>query len=114
MIPGVLLCVWIGANIPLAIGLIWISNPLTIPAMFYATYRVGTFLLGHDEKVKHISLSWEWLSGQIATVWQPLLLGSLVTGATFGLLGFIGVRLYWRWRVSKNWTQRNQHKKKPL
>ena len=114
MIPGVLLCVWIGANIPLAIGLIWISKPLTIPAMFYATYRVGTFLLGHDEKVKHISLSWEWLSGQIATVWQPLLLGSLVTGATFGLLGFIGVRLYWRWRVSKDWTQRNQRKKKPL
>jgi uncharacterized protein (DUF2062 family) len=108
MIPGVFLCVWVGANIPLAVALIWISNPITIPAMFYATYRLGTLLLGHENRVDSVSLSWEWLSGQLANVWQPLLLGSLVTGITLGVLGFIGVRLYWRWRISRYWHQRRR------
>ena len=47
MIPGIFLCMWLGANIPLAVALIWISNPITIPAMFYFTYRLGTLLMGH-------------------------------------------------------------------
>jgi len=112
MIPGVMLCVWIGANIPIAVALIWISNPITIPPMFYATYRLGTFLLGHENKVTQVSLSWAWLSEQLAVVWQPLLLGSLVTGTTLGLLGFICVRLYWRWRVATDWSRRNKRKRK--
>ena len=108
MIPGIFLCMWLGANIPLAVALIWISNPITIPAMFYFTYRLGTLLMGHENKVDSVSLSWAWLSGQLATVWQPLLLGSLVAGITLGALGFISVRLYWRWRISRYWHQRRR------
>ncbi|MCB1691891.1 MAG: DUF2062 domain-containing protein [Pseudomonadales bacterium] len=110
MVPCVLFAVWIRCNIPLAIALVWVSNPITMPPMFYATYKLGTWILGERNEVSRINLSWEWLSAQFAVVWQPLLLGSVLTGLTLGSLGFVAVRLYWRYKVSKNWSMRRLRK----
>jgi uncharacterized protein len=106
MIPCVLLCVVIRCNVPLAIALVWVSNPVTMPPMMYFAYKVGTWLLGQSDQVVSVELSLEWLTAQLAQVWQPLLLGSLVSGITAGIIGFIAVRLYWRWRVSRYWKKR--------
>ena len=110
MIPGIFLCLWLKANVPISIALIWISNPFTMPPMFYATYKVGTWILNEPNRVSTIELSFEWLYQQFALVWQPLLLGSLITGITLGTLAFITSRLYWRWRVSRNWRERKRRK----
>ena len=56
-----------GCNVPLAIALVWISNPITIPPLFYFTYRLGTLILGEPETVGSIELSLTWLSGQIGS-----------------------------------------------
>ena len=112
MVPGLMICIWVGANVPLTLAIIWISNPLTIPPMFYASYRLGAWLLGVPSNVSTISLSWDWLSGQIGAIWQPLILGSLVVGTTLGLIGFASVRLYWRWRVNREWSRRRSRNKK--
>jgi len=106
MIPGILLCLWLKANVPISMGLIWISNPITMTPMFYATYKLGTWILDEPNQVSTIELSLSWLSQQLQFVWQPLLLGSITTGITFGVLSYCVVRLYWRWKVSKNWTER--------
>ncbi len=78
--------------------------------MFYATYKLGTWILDEPNRVSTIELSLDWLSEQLLLVWQPLLLGSLITGITIGLLAYTTTRLYWRWRVSKNWSERRQRK----
>lgn len=106
MLPCVLLCVWIRCNVPIAIALVWVSNPITMPPMFYSTYRLGSWLLGRQDKVSHIDLSWQWLSSQIQVVWEPLLLGSLLTGLTLGCIGFLAVRIYWRWKIARYWAMR--------
>ncbi|XOV88757.1 MAG: DUF2062 domain-containing protein [Pseudomonadota bacterium] len=111
MVPCVMLAVWIRCNIPLSVALVWISNPVTMPPIFYGTYKLGTWMLGQENEVTRISLSWEWLSAQLAVVWQPLLLGSLVTGLTLGSLAFVIVRLYWRWKVSRHWSMRRLRKR---
>jgi len=108
MIPGIFLCLWLKANVPISIALIWISNPFTMPPMFYATYKIGTWILNEPNRVSTIELSFEWLYQQFALVWQPLLLGSLITGITIGAFAFITARLYWRWRVSRNWRERRR------
>ena len=102
MIPCVLLCVAVRCNVPLAIALVWISNPITMPPMMYFAYRVGTRILGQSDQLVSIDLSLEWLTTQLAIVWQPLLLGSLVCGVTTGVIGFVTVHLYWRWKVSNS------------
>ena len=111
MVPGLLLCVWIRCNVPISIMLIWISNPVTMPAMMYATYRLGLLLLGEPAQVEDIDISLEWLGQQLAAIWQPLLLGSLLTGFTLGGVGFLIVRIYWRWRITRYWYTRRQRRK---
>jgi uncharacterized protein (DUF2062 family) len=111
MIPCALLVAWVRCNLPLALGFVWISNPITMPPMMYFCYRVGTTLLGQPSQVNNAEVSIEWLAEQVAVVWQPLLLGSLLTGLVLGIIGFVSVRLYWRWKVARNWSMRRLRKK---
>ena len=108
MLPCTLLCIWIRCNIPIAIALVWVSNPFTIPPLFYFTYLLGTWILGEPAYVETIDLSWEWLSHQLNLVWQPLLLGSLLTGTVLGLVAFLVIRIYWRWRIVSYWKSRQK------
>tara|TARA_B100000519_G_C14177548_1_gene406964 strand:+ start:198 stop:704 length:507 start_codon:yes stop_codon:yes gene_type:complete len=107
MVPGALLCFLLRANVPVAIAIIWISNPVTMPVMFYFAYRVGALLLGTPEIPLEMELSALWLGDQLLRIWQPLLLGSLVCGATMGLTLFSAVRLYWRMRIVRHWRTRH-------
>lgn len=106
MVVAVFLCIWLRCNVPITIALVWISNPLTIGPIFFATYKLGTWILGQPDEVSRISLSFEWLWAQLSVVWAPLLLGSLTTGLTLGSIAFVAARLWWRWRVSKEWARR--------
>ena len=107
MIPCVLLCVLLHCNVPLSIALVWISNPITMPPIFYFTYRLGTLILGEPNTINSVQLSFEWLSVQLGAVWQPLILGSLVCGVSLGSLAFVIVRLYWRLRIARYWAKRH-------
>ena len=35
-----------GANLPLSIALVWITNPITMPAIYYGCYKLGAWILG--------------------------------------------------------------------
>lgn len=106
MVPCTLLCIWIRCNIPLAVAFVWVSNPVTMPPMMYFAYRVGTRVLGEPNYINDVPLSWEWLSTQFILIWQPLLLGSLLCGIALGGTVFLTIRLYWRWKVARNWSMR--------
>ncbi|HIG40460.1 MAG: DUF2062 domain-containing protein [bacterium] len=106
MVPCVILVVWVRCNMPLAIGLVWISNPVSMPPMMYFTYRIGTWILDTPRLGEDVEISAQWLTSQLSVIWQPLLLGSFVTGLTLGTTAFILVRIYWRWKVKKDWSMR--------
>lgn len=106
MIPCLLLCIFLHCNVPLSITIVWISNPVTMPPILYFTYRLGTLMLDQPNTVDSIELSLGWLSLQLAAVWKPLILGSLMCGVSLGSLAFVIVRLYWRWKISRYWFKR--------
>ena len=110
MLPCALGCIWLRANLPLAIAIVWISNPITMPPMFYGTYKLGTWILGEPNRVVEINLSWEWLSAELGLIWQPLLLGSLVAGIIVSTAGFVVTRLYWRWLIHRRWQHRKNRR----
>jgi uncharacterized protein (DUF2062 family) len=101
MIPTIMICIWIRCNIPVAVAVVWISNPITMPAMMYFAYRVGAWMMGIEATFDSQDPSLEVFGDQLLLVMQPLLLGCLVCGATVGLTGFFAVRLYYRWRVAR-------------
>ncbi|MNE86892.1 hypothetical protein D3C80_1840290 [compost metagenome] len=53
-------------------------------------------------------LTWEWISGELASLWQPFLLGSVVAGLVLGALAYCMTMTYWRWWVSRQWTRRKK------
>jgi uncharacterized protein (DUF2062 family) len=110
MVPAAFLAFYLTANLPLSLALVWISNPITMPPIFYATYKFGAFLLG-TEPVDNFEFTAEWLTNGLAIVWRPLYFGSVVTGIILGSCGYFGVRFVWRYRVIKKWQKRQTDRK---
>jgi uncharacterized protein len=99
-------------NLPVAMALIWVSNPLTFAPIFLFSYRVGIWLLDQEIMPINIELSWDWAIAQGGVIWPPLLIGSLFCGLVSGAIGYVVIRRLWRWKVIKNWEARNKARKK--
>jgi uncharacterized protein (DUF2062 family) len=105
-----ILAVKLRCNLPLSVALVWITNPVTIPAIFYLTYKVGTSLIGGPAAPVAFEFSSRWLTDSLAQVWQPLVLGSIICGLLFGSLGYFVINMLWRWRVSVHWKRRKERR----
>ncbi len=97
-------------NLPLSVALVWITNPVTIPAIFYLAYKVGATILGAPVTPPAFEPTTAWLADSIANIWQPLLLGSVICGLLFGSLGYFVINMLWRWRVSVHWRRRKDRR----
>ena len=100
------MCFWLGANLPLAMVIIWMSNPLTIPPMFYLTYKLGSYILGTTLGDFSVTLSWEWFSQLGSEILLPLFVGSILAGTVLASIGYFFVLFLWRWKVIKDWEHR--------
>ncbi len=106
MLVAGLAAVVVRANLPISVALVWVSNPLTMPPMFYLAYRVGATLLHRPIRPFEFELSVQWVTQSAGHIWQPLLLGSVLCGLFFGLLGGSLVRVLWRAHVLHRWHVR--------
>lgn len=93
-------------NLPISVALVWISNPLTMPPIFFATYELGRWILNSPAVAFSLELSWEWFNTEFLRLWKPLVVGSVITGLFFGGLGYISMQMFWRWHVVRNWEKR--------
>jgi uncharacterized protein (DUF2062 family) len=101
MLLAASLAVPVRGNLPISVGLVWLTNPITMPPVFYCTYKLGAWILGVPPMLLPDELTWEWISGELATLWQPFLLGSLVAGLGLGVLAYNLTMLYWRKRQER-------------
>ncbi|MDD2226383.1 MAG: DUF2062 domain-containing protein [Dysgonamonadaceae bacterium] len=62
-------------NIPIAIAIVWLSNPITMPPMYYMEYLTGNFLLGL-EGLDEIELTIEWFTENFDQILIPLYVGT--------------------------------------
>lgn len=99
------------SNLPISIGLVWITNPFTIPPIFYFSYRVGSFMLNTPSEHISADFSVEWLAESIAHIWMPLLVGSISCGIVFSVLSFLLVRYLWILHVTQLWEKRKRQRK---
>ena len=95
-------------NLPLSVALVWLSNPFTMPPLFYGAYLVGCQLLGHPAQHIDIQFTWEWLVSVFETLAPPLLLGSLVLALLSALMGYAFIRTFWRINTVRQWQKRKE------
>ncbi len=97
-------------NMPISIALVWITNPFTMPPMFYFTYLVGTWIMGDPVSAGHFEPTMEWFAHSMESIWQPLYLGSLVCALIAALLGYLSIRGLWRMHIISHWKSRRNQK----
>lgn len=102
------LAVLFRVNLILSVALVWVSNPITIPPLFYFTYLVGTWLLGTPVLNTGFRPSLAWFWHQLEAIWQPLFLGSFIVGAITALAGYGAVHLIWRLHILRHLKHRRQ------
>ncbi len=88
-------------NLPLSVALVWITNPVTIPPLFYFAYLVGTWVIGEPPQEFDFQLSFEWLTHELATSWKPLLTGCFILGASSSIIGYVTISQLWIYAVKK-------------
>ncbi|MBE0506126.1 MAG: DUF2062 domain-containing protein [Marinospirillum sp.] len=113
MLAAALLAIFFRVNLPISVGLVWVSNPLTMPAMLYVCYLLGAWVLDLPVYPSPSSGMMDWISTQFRHIWKPLLLGCVLAGAIAAILANIAVRLIWRWQVSISWNRRQQKRLPP-
>lgn len=111
MLLAALLAIFARCNLPIAVALVWITNPLTIGPMFFFAYKLGAWLVDVELTESRWEWSWQWLGTRFAAIWWPFLLGCLVCGWVAGLTGAVVSRLLWRAHVIRRWQMRRERRR---
>ena len=86
-------------NVPVALAMCWLSNPITMPPMYYMEYLTGSFFLGIEPEPVELTL--EWFSDNIDAIFIPLYFGTALYSIFGSLLGYWAVNFFWRSSVHK-------------
>jgi len=95
-------------NLPISVTLVWVTNPFTIPPMFYFNYLVGTWIMGTSPEQIEFKLTVECLTESMASIWLPLYLGSLVCAVIAAVIGYFSMRGLWRLYVVRHLKKRRE------
>jgi len=103
-------------NVPIAISMVWLSNPLTMPPMYYMEYITGNFILGR-EGIEDIELTMSWFTENFDDILVPLYVGTafysiVVTGIIYVVLNRLWVRSVHSEKKERKHKRRKKTKKK--
>ena len=108
MVIAAILAVYLRCNLPLSVALVWLTNPLTMPVVFYFTYRVGCWVLHISPAGSSLEISWEWLMSKLSVIWLPLYLGSFICAVVASALSYFAINYLWYFHVMRARKQKNR------
>ena len=89
------LAIYFNANLPIAVALVFITNPLTWPPLYYIAYKVGALALGTP--AFDFTRFTELFSFHTALqLGAPLLVGCAILMHVGAFLGYFGTQYLWR------------------
>ena len=102
------------ANVAVAALFTLVVNPITIPPLYYAAYRIGSWELHHDVGIVNPAAA-ERFSSELSRLlfWIHQASGSIVIGvltiaAGSALIGYLSSALVWRFWSHSRWRQRSR------
>ena len=109
-----ILAIPLRANVAIAAAFTLVVNPLTIPAMYYAAYRLGSWELHHDSNLVNPATAAR-VSGELSRFlfWiheasGPIAVGILTIALAAAVFGYLAAALVWRGWVGSKWRARRQ------
>ena len=125
-LPAALGAIFFRVNLPLCIGLVWLSNPLTTIPILYVAYALGSTVLGvpmldmrqigqlFSQLIRWVMQTGPnpFISNSNAMFLWPLIIGLLLEAVIVSIIGGITTNILWRRMVIRHWRQRHQHRAK--
>ena len=87
-------------NVPIALALCWVTNPFTIPFIYYIEYLTGSFFLG--SQISNAPISFEWITSNFDNIFIPLYFGAFFYSTLFATIGYFLTNYLWKKSVYKN------------
>jgi len=87
-------------NVPIALAMCWLSNPFTMPPMYYMEYLTGSFFLGTE--VTDVEMTLSWFSDNIGKIFIPLYVGTAFYSIFGSIGGYYLVNYFWKSSVEKD------------
>ena len=112
MVIAAVLAIYFNANLPIAVSLVWITNPVTWVPLYYLAYKVGAIAMGQGS-FDFTQFSELFSIDKIMALGTPLLLGCFILMNVGAVLGYFGVQLVWRRSVLHRLVLR-RYRNKPL
>jgi len=81
-------------NLPLAIAMVWITNPLTMPFIYYIEYETGGFLLNMQD-LPPVTMTLDWFADNIEEIMLPLYTGAFFYSTLSAASGYYAVQRLW-------------------
>lgn len=98
MVLATFLAIIFSVNLPLSFALIFISNPFTMPPLFYFEYHIGTLLIKPENPIEFDFESMYDNFGEIAlSLWS----GAIVVGIFSSIVCVVVVNFLWIYSVRK-------------
>jgi len=105
------------ANVAIAAAFTLVINPLTIPPMYYAAYRIGRWELHYDATLVNPTAAARF-SGELSRLlfWVhhasgPIAVGILTIAVASAVIGYLAASLVWGFWLRSRWRQRRQARK---
>ena len=98
-------------NVPVAISMVWLSNPFTMPPMYYMEYLTGNLILG-KEGIEDIELTMEWFSENWDNIVIPLYTGTAFYSIVVSSLIYFLINRLWIASVKKEKSEKEKKRKK--
>jgi len=106
MVASAAVAIVFRVNLPLSVALVWLTNPITMPPIFYLNFLLGNWLLNEPGHQKGFEATVEWFVESMDQIWIPLYLGSLVMSIILAIVGYLSIRLFWRLHLISRIKQR--------
>lgn len=87
--------VYFNANVPIAVTLVWITNPLTWVPLYYVAYKVGSYAMGQTA-FDFYQFSELFTVEKALELGAPLLIGCVILMHLGALIGYFGTQYLWR------------------
>lgn len=98
-------------NVPIAISMVWLSNPVTMPPMYYMEYLTGNFILGR-EGLENVQMTVEWFKDNLGNIFVPLYVGTAFYSIVVSGIVYVIINRLWIYSVKKEKHEKDKSRRK--
>jgi hypothetical protein len=103
-------------NLPISVALVWITNPLTMPPLFYLQYKLGAWILReptlagvqYPPTPPITEFSFTSMMEELGHIWEPFLLGTVLLALISALTANLIIRAIWWLHINRYVKRRRE------